>query len=546
MEKEFQRRMQNAEAPPSADLWNRIDHQLTVQENSQYKRGMLFYRQLAAACVTLLVVAGSVAAIYFSKSAPTPGALTSANLTAEVPLTEANQAASITDDAIAAAMQQAVKAHEPVKQQSVVANSAPERSGSRENSLGYTSNPDLSPKLIPAKATRGISPSTGTWYSVAGANSASYTSVFSDKPGAGPNRSAMSRFPAVHEGFSGKTAATGFGSVISSGFMGDNLAQAIADDFSVLNRAVVSRIKALDAEQESMAHRSKAEQELVLTGIPEKEQYSKSSKWSLGLAYAPSYFEQNIGTSAQAATPAAFTTLAPPSAMQVSTMMVAEAREEYKEEIEPGFSFGVELKTGFKLGKKWKLLSGLGFTQNTARSKSSYVLEQNQNRIGVKGGANAKTFFVPTLSQRDGNNSANLTKTDDYEVQYRYRHLTVPAGIQYEGKLSKDWFWFAGGGVAANILLESSVLASAAHIEDVEYSANDGDSPFRKLQWSGNVTTGVGKRISDNLSVTVGPEFRSYFDTMLASPEKAMAPQGKPYTMGLNLAVNYDLGAGRR
>ncbi|RIJ36722.1 outer membrane beta-barrel protein [Pontibacter oryzae] len=543
MEEEFQRRMQNAEATPSGDLWNRIDHQLTVQENSQYKRGMLFYRQLAAACVTLLIVAGSMAAFYFSKPTKGPEALTLDSLTTKVPMPEAGQAASITDEAIASAMQQAVQAYEPVKQQPIVAEAVPERPGSVESNLSYTSKPASALGLSRAKAPQVVAPNTFAWYNVAGTNNAFYTSVFSEKSG----RSVQSRFPAIQQEFSGKKVTTGFGSVIiSSGFMGDDPVQAIEDDFTALSRAVMSRVKALGAEQESMAHRLKAEQELALAGLPENEQNPKSGRWSLGLAYAPSYFEQNIGTSAQSAIPTAFTTLAPPSAMQASTLMAAEAREEYKEEVEPGFSFGIELKTGFKLGKKWRLLSGLGFTQNTARSKSSYVLEQNHNRMGPNGSGSAKTFFVPTLNQTDASSPESLTKTDDYEVQYRYRHLTVPAGIQYEGNLSKDWFWFAGGGVAANILLESSVLASAADVEDVDYSANDKDSPFRKLQWSGNATAGLGKRLSDNISVTVGPEFRSYFDTMLASPEKAMAPQGKPYTMGLNLAVNYDLGAGRR
>lgn len=118
--------------------------------------------------------------------------------------------------------------------------------------------------------------------------------------------------------------------------------------------------------------------------------------------------------------------------------------------------------------------------------------------------------------------------------------------MQYEGQLSKDWFWFAGGGVAANILLQTSILASASDVNDIDYGVSDDNSPFRKLQWSGNVTAGLGKRLSNNLSVTIGPEFRGYFDTLLSSPEKAHAPQGKPYTMGLNMAVNYDLGPGRR
>lgn len=544
MEEEFQRRMQHAEATPSADLWNRIDHQLTVQENGQYKRGMLFYRQLAAACVTLLVVAGSMAAFYFSKPAAGPESIAPATLATKASDAPASPDAEITDEAIAQDMQEAVLAQEPQPATLQAASPAPQR----PKADAFLAPTGTTPELASTEAAHTISPAAGDWYNVTGTARAVYTSVFSSKSETRTGNQASSRFPAIQQSFTGKATTASFGAASASSFAGNSTASSMPANIDALSRAVMNRLRALDAEQESMAHRSKAEQELAVAGVPEKEQGQKRGRWSLGLAYAPSYFEQNIGTATPASMPATFNTLAPPSAMQASTLMVAEAREEYKEEIEPGFSYGVEVKTGFKLGKKWKLLSGLGFTQNTARSKSSYVLEQDQRRMGANGraDASAKTFFVPTLSQKDAMSSESLTKTDDYQVQYRYRHLTVPAGVQYEGKLSKDWFWFAGSGIAANILLESSVLASSSDIEDVEYDANDDDSPFRKLQWSGNVTAGLGKRLSDNISVTIGPEFRSYFDTMLASPEKSMAPQGKPYTMGLNLAVNYDLGAGRR
>jgi hypothetical protein len=147
---------------------------------------------------------------------------------------------------------------------------------------------------------------------------------------------------------------------------------------------------------------------------------------------------------------------------------------------------------------------------------------------------------LPSISSGFASDSLHVAKTSEYNVNYRYRHLTIPVGLQYEGNINNDWFWYGGAGVAANILVQTTILASASDVRDVDYDTGE-NSPFRKLQWSGNVSAGVGKRLANNLSVTVGPEFRSYFDTLLANPENALAPQGKPYTMGLNLAVNYEL-----
>ena len=46
-------RFQDAEATPGPEVWSRIDHALAMQENVKYKKRVLFYRQLAAACFIL-------------------------------------------------------------------------------------------------------------------------------------------------------------------------------------------------------------------------------------------------------------------------------------------------------------------------------------------------------------------------------------------------------------------------------------------------------------------------------------------------------------
>ncbi len=553
MEEEFQRRMHDAEASPSADLWSRIDHQLTVQENGQYKRGMLFYRQLAAACVTLLIVAGGLAVYYLQGAAPAPLAHVQPGQSAAAAVASAGMAAAtaeerpVTDEAIAAAMQEAVQQPVVVRRPAQAAKpKLAKKSASGSAQTGATPATIAgAEEAFVADAASAVATEPGAWHAVPGAT---YTASFGSNGGKQASQRVLSMFPSAREALTGMPVKAGF-SAAPPAFAATKQAGEAAADFRSLNEAVMHRVKEVQAEQEQMLQRYKAEQALAVAGKTEKEERSGSAgKWSLGMAYTPSYFEQNIGMPTQMMGPSSFKTLMPPSAIQESTAMVEEAREEYEQEVEPGFSFGVEVKAGFKLGKKWKLLSGLGFTQNTARSKSSYVIQQfwNKPNSEERVSPGPTTIFLPSLSSNFASDSLNVTKAEEFNVQYRYRHLTVPVGVQYEGQLSKDWFWFAGGGVAANILLQTSILASASDVNDIDYGVSDDNSPFRKLQWSGNVTAGLGKRLSNNLSVTIGPEFRGYFDTLLSSPEKAHAPQGKPYTMGLNMAVNYDLGPGRR
>ena len=58
LEQSMWRRFQDAEAMPDPEVWARIDHELTLLENAKYKRRVLFYRQLAAACFVLFILAG--------------------------------------------------------------------------------------------------------------------------------------------------------------------------------------------------------------------------------------------------------------------------------------------------------------------------------------------------------------------------------------------------------------------------------------------------------------------------------------------------------
>lgn len=85
------RRFQDAEAMPDPDVWSRIDHALTMQENARYKKRVLFYRQLAAACFTLFILAGSALLLHFKHdqeqaqlAAATSAQATPANNTATI------------------------------------------------------------------------------------------------------------------------------------------------------------------------------------------------------------------------------------------------------------------------------------------------------------------------------------------------------------------------------------------------------------------------------------------------------------------------------
>ncbi|GAB3541124.1 hypothetical protein GCM10027443_40010 [Pontibacter brevis] len=550
LEEEFSGRMYDAEASPSQNLWDRIDHELTVQENGAYKKRAAFYRQLAAACITLLLLAGGVGVWYFNSPAATEQSLATV-----APATDPGPATNLSAPAgEAGAVTATANAGEegalPAPGTTILDTEAPAPAASAMTARTFNhTTADINGSAATGRAAvpqadTGSDPVTET---AAG----SFPLAATEKPEAAEIEKPLSLGRSLRQ-----TIATLSATEQRAGSNNGILQQSVAatgaetkatDDFKKLNEQVMAQARRVEEEQKALLlalHEDAAGKQ-----NSKKEKAEGDNRWSLGMAYAPGYFDQNIGLSNQMMGAASdqFSLMRSSSATSISSLYMEEAREEYAENTDPGFSFGFEAKAGFKLARKLKLLTGLGFLQNTARSSSSYIIQQfwgNTFAAGYKSNG-PSTVFIPSIRSSFATDSLYVAKTPEYKVNHRYRYLTVPVGLQYEGNIGKDWFWYGGAGVAANILMQTTILASSSEVKDVDYDLND-NSPFRKLQWSGNMSGGVGKRLAGNMSVTVGPEFRGYFNTLLAEPENAQAPQGKPYAVGLNMAVNYELNSGKK
>ncbi|WP_299984672.1 outer membrane beta-barrel protein [uncultured Pontibacter sp.] len=556
LEDEFQRRLFDAEARPAPDLWARIDHDLTVQENKDYKKRVLFYRQLAAACFVLFALTGTLLAYYYNghlnKGDAQPGI-------AALPATKPANAPVTVEEAMSAyAAQQeeaSAMAYTPVEETAEtksVANAAGMRQGKQP---------------VTAETSKlSNEPQAGDYYNVA----PGYSPYLGYTPMPGRSRGYVSG------GFPGSNSGATQGSLFAPGnrytqiitwesvtiTFGNNT-PASGQPFPLGNQSMAAKPKSF-AEM-SEAHQASRQQTAEVAQGALAAQQSKSadavtksnSRWSLNLAYAPSVFEQNIGLPDPLAMPGSNNrnmlsiAASGPSvnASQESFQNMTAAREEFEESTQPAYSYAVEAKAGFKLKEKLKLLTGIGYSESRTRSKSNYIVRQFwvKPRSNERYELSPSTFFVSSLNDGFSSDSVSVARTGDaYATEYKYRHLTVPLGLQYEQDINKDWFVYVAAGAAANFLLESSVTASNQDVQSVSYAANDSESPFRNVQFSGNASVGVGKRITPNLTLALGPEVRHYFSTLVADPDKAAAPQGRPYAIGMNMSLNYQLNSSRK
>ncbi|MDX5420366.1 MAG: outer membrane beta-barrel protein [Hymenobacteraceae bacterium] len=556
LEDEFQRRLFDAEARPAPDLWARIDHDLTVQENIDYKKRALFYRQLAAACFVLFALTGSLLAFYYNNSLNGDA---SPQGIAVLPETgEATTAPVTPEAAMQAYMEQHAEPYNATQPQNAQVVTP------RTHMKGATEPKNLNTDQV--DATAGVHRESGTYYNAG----AGYSPFFgySNGPVIGRNRGFVSG------GVSGNIG-TGIGKPQPLG--GNRYSQIISWESITItfgnnsqkgpqapqrNASLAAKPRSfveMSEQQSAMRQQRGQQQAAALASTLNKENDNKAAqgksdnRWSLSLAYAPSYFEQNIGLPDPARIGTGRMGITSSSsdvnASKESFQNMTAARDEYQNKTAPAFSYAMEVKTGFKLKEKLKLLTGIGYSENTARTKSNYIVRQFwfKPRSKEQFEMGPSTIFLSSLNNDFSSDSISVARTGEaFDVDYKYRHLSIPVGLQYEHDITKNWFVYAAGGVAANFLLESSVSASNNDVQSVNYTPRDEESPFRKVQMSGNVSLGVGKRLTPNLTLALGPEVRNYFSTLVDEPEKAMAPQGRPYAVGLNMALNYQLGTGRK
>ncbi len=554
LESEFQRRLYDAEARPAPDLWARIDHDLTVQENTDYKKRVLFYRQLAAACFVLFALTGTLLAYFYQGGQLDQAAQPRLATVAQPERTTSKDA--ITPEAAMQAYAATQTAEEDTADGQLSEETPRQVRASRQ------ARPAIAPSAVAVAADE---PQAGDYYRI----SPGYARYLGYGPsatkaggnhggrfaGAVPERNATQSFFAPEAGYAQIitweritiTMGSGAAPVQQKAYGNNPALAAKPQSFAEMNEAYQASRQQQAGETGQMAAATQK------TGAATAATES-TGRWSLNLAYAPSVFEQNIGLPEPAAMHSAndlFSIMIGPTinASEESYQNMTAAREEYNERTQPAYSFAVEAKAGFKLREKLKLLTGIGYSESTSRSKSNYIVRQFwvKPRSNERYELSPSTFFLSSLNNGFMSDSVSVARTGEaFSTSYTYRHLTVPVGLQYEHDLNKDWFVYGGAGVAANFLLESSVTTTHQEVQPVSYSASDSESPFRQVQFSGNASVGVGKRLSNSLTLAMGPEVRHYFSTLVADPDGAAAPQGKPYALGMNMSLNYQLGGARK
>ncbi|HEY4652611.1 MAG TPA: hypothetical protein VIG72_14415 [Pontibacter sp.] len=520
LEQVMWRRFQEAEAVPGPAVWSKIDHALALQENEQYKKRLLFYRQLAAACFALFILAGT-ALVFLYKENSTPQLVATG---------KTGQSSTIASQPVHPAPDQA--GSNLIEAASTPAASQPNIAANYSTTEEQTIAGNLERNYTPSGATQVTIEAPATLQQEERASQVAALAPEQVTERASLSESAVQGYlPAAH------AIANVPENYTSAATMNPLLRRNALQGSAVAEETVAATI---DQQQTALALALKKDETEQAASRTE----TRNNRWSIAMAYAPSYFTQSIGLPGQTITPPTVRTFgaqAEPSMSEESEKNLQDAREEFKENTRAAMSYNVDAKAGFRLGKRLKLLAGLGYSQNTSKTRTSYIVEQFlfKPRTNERHGLNPSTIFLPSLHTFT-TDSVNVKKVAPFDVTYSYQMLSVPIGLQVDGGIGEKWFWYGSGSIAANFLMQTTINSSLPEIASVTYGVTD-DSPFRKVQFSGNVGFGLGKQISESVSVSFGPEFRGFFNSLLTD-DKAVATQGRPYTIGVNMGVSYLLG----
>ena len=310
----FRQRLGEAEVPPRLLLWEQLDHDLLVQQNEAYRRRLVTYRWLAAACVLLLLGGGGWASLRHL-AAPAPGS-------AELAARPGNSLSADSQGAISPGYARAGGATA-----GRVATAGP---------LAAPTGADASNRAVAPVAPSLLSSRQGR--------------AGRDLPLAGPALAAA--FPAA--------------SAAANGDFSEGI-NPLAWRRAALSGYPYHRPDTLRAAPPVLA--------AVSTAPPESEKPSRPAKcWRFGGSYAATAFNPNINFSRAGAGISSYAAANGMSARSVNAYEAGAA--EYRHHLRAGVGQRATLTAALAPAKHWVLTAGVEVAEYRASSETSYALPE--------------------------------------------------------------------------------------------------------------------------------------------------------------------------
>ena len=483
----FRQRLGEAAVPPRLPLWEQLDHDLLVQQNDAYRRRLVTYRWLAAACVLLLLGVSGWASLR-QLSAPTSGPAELAARQGNSPLADSQNVTSSAYANISGATTGHGATTGPL---------AASTGADASNSAG-------SPVALALLSSQGVSPRAGRDLQLA---DAALAATF----------------------FSAASTASGNSAEVTNPLA---MRMAALGGYSY-NRPDTLK-PALRAAPFMLAATSSAPPESEKPVVPAK-------RWRFGGSYATTAFNPNINFSRAGA---GISSYAPANSVSTKSANAYEAgAAEYRHNLRAGVGQRATLTAALAPTKHWVLMAGVEVAEYRASSETSYVLPEPT--------ATAFTGNTTATYDYNNAASSSFTSPAVYTAaprptNYRYRTVGVPVSARY-GSGKSGVSLYAKVGAAVDLLLGSRVEVADTPAATREYSLRSSDSPYRQVVATVRGGGGVQYRPAGaNWALLVGPTAEAGLTTLNNNPAQPLLSRTRPYALGLEASVEFGGGSAVR
>jgi hypothetical protein len=469
---------EDAEITPSAGLWKNIDNTLTAQENGKYRKGFIFYRSLAAACVVCLLALGYYALqVSLDRQSETIGQDNRQEQTSEQPENLAQQQMDTANEATgAAADTQGQKSDQPLAMQS----------SGQEGNKGDTAER----QALPTQKQESIVASGNT--AVEGRESSSSHMAYQPSEAAAAGNFAQ-------------TARTAY------------------DHPSYLSALP----PAMEAEKEADWIKEIDRLYRVPQVIVKEDEASAATTLFAGINLATNYFDPNFTQGNMPSFSSALSPLAANSDYISESSRTASVNSGLENRPQLSVTYGVDF--GLMLSKHLSLESGIDYGRLNSTTNTSWIAEDF-----------GQGERIPLLvsNARNLGQYSNRTQftTSQQELTNSFEILSVPLKIGYNLRFNRINLNLSSG-FAANFFLNNRLSDETGQLETVNLSANSVSSPYRPLYYSAVVSGGVNYLITENYALSVAPTYNFALSDLT---ESGYNFSSQPNNFGIDFGIRYN------
>ncbi|MEQ9423211.1 MAG: hypothetical protein RJQ09_02245 [Cyclobacteriaceae bacterium] len=481
-EEEWREAFEGAEITPTPQLWKGIEGSLAGMEVNKYRRGVFFYRMLAAASILIAFTLGLILYFQSTESTITDGSIASNENMEVTPSTSNDMEASndrITSNDQVAGLDDDVASEEVFTSNDEVNNPT--------NSDGLTASV-TDTKAAPIDPKGGVS------------GNPSLIAVVDEKDDETP----------IDE---------------SSGFLVLQGTEVAFDDLSdqISIASLSFRPILLDLQDFEMNRDIHPTWALV---FPEKKKDNSVGQLWAGFGMSSGVFDPNVGSNNLSQEDFLSASLEEQGLDFSQNRATANAIANREESNDPGFSYAVAANLGTKIAPRWMIQSGLQYRVAQTQTSTNLLITNNVTE---------ETFTLNDLGQKPDFELEQISAMEQsVKLNNKFEFISVPLKVGYL-VLDKKLQIGLNSGITTEFFLKNKVTESNGLIDTFDQDSG-GSSPYRKVFFNAIGSIDFGYKVFDYYYLSVEPSYRHAISSFT---KNSLSVKSSPSSFGLTVGFRY-------